>query len=136
MYGFANQSLQSWEATLQFAISLNPDYITLYRMRYKLTRISDQASKVELNLVKQMAQIAKEFLHCSGYIANPGKNTYSRIENDTGTSQYLTRRVIQGKPYLGLGLGAQTYTDTSISYNSGSIGKNLAPYFDKISKNI
>ncbi|MCG9874227.1 MAG: radical SAM protein [Leptospiraceae bacterium] len=136
MYGFANQSLQSWEATLQFAVSLNPDYITLYRMRYKLTRISDQASRVELNLVKRMAQIAKEFLHCYGYIANPGKNTYSRIENDTGTSQYLTRRVIQGKPYLGLGLGAQTFTDTTIAYNSGSIGKNLAPYLDKISKNI
>lgn len=136
MYGFANQSLQSWEATLEFALSLNPDYITLYRMRYKLTRISDQASKVDLAQVKLMAKLAKVFLHKHGYAANPGKNTYSRLKNDTGTSHYLTRRVVQGKSYLGLGLGAQTFTDTTISYNSGSIGKNLSPYFDKINKEL
>ncbi len=46
----------------------------------------------------------------------------------------LTRRVIQGAPYLGIGLGSQSFTDTSISYNSGSVGKNLNPYFKCLDK--
>ena len=40
MYGFARQSLSSLEATLQHVISLQPDYITLYRTRYKGTRVA------------------------------------------------------------------------------------------------
>jgi len=54
------------------------------------------------------------------------------VANNSGTSAYLTRRVVQGMPYLGVGLGAQSFTDTSISYNSGAVGKNLSPYFKKI----
>ena len=134
MYGFADQSLASWKATVQHAIALNPEYITLYRMRYKLTRISDQAERVSLTDVRAQAQLAKQMLADAGYLANPGKNTFSRIKNDVGTSDYLTQRVIEGTPYLGLGLGAQTFTHTSISYNDGSAGKNLAPYFRSLDR--
>jgi oxygen-independent coproporphyrinogen-3 oxidase len=128
MYGFAGQSLDSWRATVEHAINLAPEYITLYRMRYKLTRISEQASRVELEQVRRQAASAKVLLADAGYHANPGKNTYSRVEGDPGTSSYLTRRVVDGMPYLGIGLGAQTFTHTTISYNDGSAGKNLAPY--------
>jgi len=132
MYGFAKQSLESWEATLRYAIMLQPEYITLYRMRYKLTRISDQAKGVDLSQIHLQAKLAKEILFAAGYLANEGKNTYSRIKQDTGTSAYLTRRVIQGGSYIGLGLGAQSFSDTTISYNSGAVGKNLNPYFKAI----
>ena len=128
MYGFADQSLASWRATLDHAIDLGPEYVTLYRMRYKLTRISEQAPRVTLEAVRAQAELAKAVLGNAGYQANPGKNTYSRIATDVGTSDYLTRRVVDGMPYLGLGLGAQTFTHTTISYNDGSAGKNLAPY--------
>lgn len=128
MYGFADQSLESWKATLQQAIELNPEYVTLYRMRYKLTRISDQAHRVSLDDVHEQAALAKIILKQAGYIANPGKNTYSRIVGDPGTSDYLTQRVVHGRSYLGLGLGSQSMTNTSISYNDGSVGKNFAPY--------
>ncbi len=128
MYGFADQSLESWRATLEQAIRLNPEYITLYRMRYKLTRISNQAHRVAMDDVHDQAALAKQILKDSGYVANPGKNTYSRIAGDPGTSDYLTQRVVNGRSYLGLGLGAQTMTDSSISYNDGSVGKNFAPY--------
>lgn len=132
MYGFADQSLDSWRATLEHAIQLKPDYITLYRMRYKLTRISDQASRVMIEQVREQAALAKMILADAGYLANPGKNTYSRIPGDNGTSDYITRRVVDGMPYLGLGLGAQTFTDTTISYNDGAAGKNLAPYIRSV----
>jgi len=128
MYGFAGQSLESWRATLEHAIRLDPEYITLYRMRYKLTRISDQAPRVTLEQVREQAALAKKLLADAGYLANPGKNTYSRIPGNVGTSDYLTRRVVEGMPYLGIGLGAQSFTHTTISYNDGAAGKNLMPY--------
>lgn len=134
MYGFADQSEDSLAATLRHCIALDPEYVTLYRMRFKLTRISHQASRVTLAHAKAHAALARSVLEEAGYEANPGKNTFvhRRVKtsrpNDVGTSDYLTERVIQGTPYLGLGLGAQTFTHTTISYNDGSVGKNLLPY--------
>jgi oxygen-independent coproporphyrinogen III oxidase len=132
MYGFARQSLRSWEETLQHAIDLNPEYITLYRMRYKGTQIAAQAQHVTLEQIEAMAQLAKEKLGAAGYAANPGKNTYSRIVGDPGTSDYLTTRVIDGTPYLGLGLGAQSLSHVTLSYNAGAAGKNLTLYQQKV----
>jgi oxygen-independent coproporphyrinogen-3 oxidase len=128
MYGFAGQGLESWRATLQHALDLQPEYVTLYRMRYKLTRISHQAPQVTLDPVRALAALAKRMLGEAGYHANPGKTTYSRVAGDVGTSAYLARRVQDGMPYLGLGLGAQSFTHTTISYNDGAVGKNLFPY--------
>ncbi|WP_428241779.1 coproporphyrinogen-III oxidase family protein [Gynuella sp.] len=135
MYGFADQSMASWESTLAYAIKLNPEHITLYRMRYKLTRISHQASQVELARVMEQAKMAKTMLAAAGYHANPGKNTYTRLQGQTGTSSYLTSRVIQGSAYLGIGLGSQSFSDTTISYNAGAAGKNLSPYLKAIHHN-
>ncbi|GMU52512.1 MAG: oxygen-independent coproporphyrinogen III oxidase [Candidatus Xenobia bacterium] len=132
MYGFARQSLESWRATLEHALRLAPEAITLYRMRYKLTRISEQASQVALEGVRAQAELAKKILADHGYLANPGKNTYSRIPGHPGTSDYITRRVVEGMPYLGLGLGAQSFTHTTVSYNDGAAGKNLKPYLRSV----
>jgi oxygen-independent coproporphyrinogen III oxidase len=132
MYGFADQSIESWQATLAHAIALGPEYITLYRMRYKLTRISDQSSRVRMDDVRAQSALAKKMLSEAGYWGTPGKNTYSKTVGDVGTSEYLTKRVIEGMPYLGIGLGAQSFTHTTISYNDGSVGKNLLPYFRSV----
>jgi coproporphyrinogen III oxidase-like Fe-S oxidoreductase len=132
MYGFAGQTLESWRATLEHAIKLGPEYITLYRMRYKLTRISHQADKVHIENVRKQAKLAKKVLADAGFLANPGKNTYSRVAGDNGTSAYITNRVVQGMGYLGLGLGAQTFTDRTVSYNDGAAGKNLSPYLKSV----
>jgi oxygen-independent coproporphyrinogen-3 oxidase len=132
MYGFADQSLESWAATLDHAIALNPEYITLYRMRYKLTRISHQAGAVTLEAIRPLADLAKARLREAGYHANPGKTTFSRVPGDVGTSSYLARRVQDGIPYVGLGLGSQTFTHTTISYNDGAASKQLGPYLASI----
>ena len=136
MYGFADQSLASWEATLDHAIALGPEYITLYRMRYKLTRISDQASRVTLDVVRPMQILAKQKLAAAGYHANAGKTTYSRIAGDVGTSAYLARRVRDMTPYVGFGLGAQSFSDTTISYAAGAAGKDLAPYLRAVGEGV
>lgn len=132
MYGFARQSLASWQATLEHALALQPEYITLYRMRYKLTRISHEADQVHIENVRAQAKLAGEILAAAGYAANPGKNTYSRVAGDNGTSAYITNRVVEGMPYLGLGLGAQTFTHRTISYNDGAAAKDLSPYYRSV----
>ena len=35
-------------------------------------------------------------------------------------------------PYLGIGLGAQSFTHTTIAYNDGAVGKNLLPYLRSV----
>ena len=64
----------------------------------------------------------------AGYHGTPGKNTFSRLPGDPGTSDYLTGRVIEGTPYLGLGLGAQSLSETTLAYNAGAAEKRLERY--------
>jgi oxygen-independent coproporphyrinogen-3 oxidase len=124
--------LIGWEATLQHAIDLNPEYITLYRMRYKGTQIAGQAAQVTREQINTLADLAKAKLSAAGYAANEGKNTYSRLAGDPGTSDYLTSRVIDGTPYLGLGLGAQSLSHVTLSYNAGAASKDLTLYQQKV----
>jgi oxygen-independent coproporphyrinogen-3 oxidase len=128
MYGFADQSPDAWRTTVEQTIALGPEYITLYRVRYKGTRIQDQAARVTRQAVNELEAIARDLLLSAGYAGTPGKNTYSRVPGDVGTSDYLTERVIKGTPYLGLGLGAQSLSHHTLSYNLGAATKSLQPY--------
>jgi oxygen-independent coproporphyrinogen-3 oxidase len=135
MYGFADQSIESFASTVQFAIQLNPEYITLYRNRYKGTRLEKEASKVTLEQVNSLYDTAYNLLIQNGFDANIGKNTFSRIKGDPGTSAYLTKRVIEGIPYLGIGLGAQSLASKSLYYNQGAASKKLIKYRKLIQEN-
>lgn len=128
MYGFAGQSVADWRDSLEQSIELEADYITLYRMRYKGTGLQDQANQVSKEVVSDMASAANQILHQAGYVAPPGKNTYSRLPGDVGTSDYLTNRVVKGTPYLGLGLGAQSLSHNTLAYNRGAGPKSIEPY--------
>ena len=128
MYGFAGQPDAAVEATLRHVIALGPEYVTLYRMRYKGTSIAFQAQNVSREQVTGQYALAKRLLQEAGYNATPGKNTFSRIPGDMGTSDYLTERVVHGTPYLGLGLGAQSLSQHTLSYNSGAANKRLEHY--------
>jgi oxygen-independent coproporphyrinogen-3 oxidase len=136
MYGFAHQTLGSVEATLKHVISLEPEHVTLYRTRYKGTRIAAQAEKVSLAEVTAQAESARQMLLAAGYAGTRGKNTFSRVPGDMGTSDYLTERVIHGTPYLGLGLGAQSLSHKTLSYNSGAADKRLDHYQRQVSYHL
>jgi oxygen-independent coproporphyrinogen-3 oxidase len=101
-------------------------------MRYKLTRIRAQAAQVSLAQISELSQVAKDVLGEAGYHANPGKTTHSRLPGEDGTSSYLTHRVRDGMPYLGLGLGAQSFTGPMLAYNQGAASKELDPYLRSI----
>ena len=128
MYGFAGQSVTDWHDSVEKCLELEPDYVTLYQMRYKGTRLQAQALQVTKETVAEMYTVAWKRLNRAGYHAPPGKNTFSRLPGDVGTSDYLTNRVIKGTPYLGLGLGAQSLTHHTLAYNRGAGPKQIDPY--------
>lgn len=134
MYGFLHQNDADFENTIKYAISLSPEHITLYRNRYKGTKIEAESAGVSLYKAIRQYRLAYELLNANGYIANPGKNTFSKIEGDYGTSDYLTKRVIEGVPYVGFGLGAQSFGMYYLAYNEGAATKKMDKYREKILK--
>jgi len=132
MYGFKEQSVDDFKSTVEYTVSLSPEYITLYEMRYKLTKIASDAFDVTQSKISTQYKIAYEILTQNGYNANYGKNTFSRIKDDHGTSDYLTNRVINATPYLGLGAGAQSFGLNYLAYNQGAATKSIAKYIDYV----
>ncbi len=132
MFGFLYQSDNDLETTLKYAMALKPDFITLYRNRYKGTKLESEAGGVSLYKAMRQYRLAYNLLTANGYQANIGKNTFSRIPDNHGTSDYLTHRVIDGTPYLGLGLGAQSLGMNYLAYNEGAASKRLERYKEAI----
>lgn len=136
MYGFLNQSDEDFANTIKYTIALNPEFITLYRNRYKGTKLESESQGVTLYKVNRQYDIAYNLLKEAGYIANNGKNTFSKIPGDMGTSSYLTKRVIDATSYIGFGLGAQSFCGNYLAYNLGCADHKLEKYFDAIDNGI
>lgn len=134
MYGFLNQSDEDFANTIKYTIAMNPEFITLYRNRYKGTKLEAESQGVTLYKVNRQYEIAYSLLREAGYYANNGKNTFSRIPNDYGTSTYLTKRVIDASSYIGFGLGAQSFCGDYLAYNHGCADHKLDKYFKAIDK--
>lgn len=132
MYGFASQSNDDFRSTVRYAISKNPEYITLYRNRYKGTKLEAEAGAVSLHKANVQYAIAYEELKKAGYVANNGKNTFSKVPGDLGTSDYLTTRVVDATSYVGFGLGAQSFVGNYLAYNLGCDTHKLDRYFSAI----
>jgi oxygen-independent coproporphyrinogen III oxidase len=132
MYGFLHQTDEDFENTLRYAIALKPEYITLYRNRYKGTKIESESGGVSLYKIIRQYRLAFDILNENGYVGNPGKNTFSKIKSDYGTSDYLTKRVIEGTSYVGMGLGAQSFGLNYLAYNEGAASKKLDAYRKKV----
>lgn len=136
MYGFLNQSDEDFANTIKYTIALGPEFITLYRNRYKGTKLEAESQGVTLYKVNRQYDIAYRLLKEAGYIANNGKNTFSKIPNDLGTSSYLTKRVVDATSYVGFGLGAQSFVGNYLAYNLGCADHKLEKYINAIDNNI
>jgi len=142
MYGFpirqrggaqgAASVADKWEETVRSTMAVEPDHITLYRMRYKGTRMAHLQDRVPLHQVNRQGELAAQLLEENGYAGWVGKNTYSRTPNNSGCSDYLHRRVVEGVPYVGLGLGAQSFSHHTLTYNLGGVTKKLNQYVTSV----
>jgi oxygen-independent coproporphyrinogen-3 oxidase len=132
MYGFPirNGTKDPWQQTVLDCIGLAPEHITLYRMRYKGTAMAHLQSRVFLEQVNQQEHEARTLLFENGYGGMLGKNTYSKV--NSGCSDYLDKRVVQGVPYLGMGLGAQSFSHHTLQYNLGAVTKKMEQYIRSV----
>lgn len=128
MYGFPNQDVGDWLATLQFTVDIAVTDITLYRCHFKDTMIEKHKGGVKLEHVAGLYDVAFDFLTANGYCAPYGQNTFSKNPDSMGLSSYLKERSLYGTPYLGLGLGAQSMYPGVLSYNCGKKDKKLDDY--------
>jgi len=135
MYGFPLRAgaKDKWASTVEKTISeLDPDHVTLYRMRYKGTKMAHLQERVGLQQVNEQGDVAHSILTDAGYTGWTGKNTFSRIAGDSGCSDYLAKRVMNGTPYIGLGLGAQSFSHSTLAYNLGGVTKRLDQYLKSV----
>jgi oxygen-independent coproporphyrinogen-3 oxidase len=136
MYGFLNQSDEDFANTIKYTIALNPEFITLYRNRYKGTSLESESQGVTLYKVNRQYDIAFSLLKEAGYVANNGKNTFSRISGDLGTSSYLTTRVVNATSYVGFGLGAQSFVGNYLAYNLGCVDHKTEKYYEHLDRGV
>lgn len=135
MYGFANQTVDDVRASINHVLSLDPEFVTLYRMRYKGTNVEDKAQNISLEEVNAQYFALKEILKSAGYEVRNGKNTFSKVTGNDGLSDYLHHRVERGIPYLGLGQWAQSYNPyNTLSYNRWASLKHPLPYYKKLER--
>jgi len=135
MYGFPLRAGKEdkWSDTVSNTIQIiDPDHITLYRMRYKGTKMSHLQERVGLQQVNEQSDAAAQVLDAYGFEGWTGKNTYSRLPGDSGCSDYLAKRVEAGIPYIGLGLGAQSFSHNTLSYNLGGVTKRMEQYMKSV----
>ena len=132
MYWFAWEWEESVKATVKHIIDLDPDYVTLYRMRYKWTTIENDSEKVSLEQVNNHSKIIKLLLNEKWYHANPWKNTFSKIKWDTWVSDYLSQRVATATPYLWLWQWSQSFSTETLSYNHWAASKSMKKYENSI----
>ena len=119
-----------WAQTLEDSVALGPEQITLYRMRYRGTKMAHLQDRVGLAQVNEQAVLAHEILTRNGYAGMIGKNTYTKI--NSGCSDYLDKRLRTATPYLGFGLGAQSFSHYTLAYNLGAVTKTINQYLKSV----
>ncbi len=121
IYGLPEQTLSTWQTTLQRIIDLHPEHISAYALTLEHgTPFGRWSSKGLLplpdpDLAAEMYEYAEEFLAANGYmhyeISNWAKtNSEFRIQN----SEFMCRHNLQywrSLPYLAFGAGAHGYAN-------------------------
>ncbi len=109
------QDSYDFDMLLQQALSLEPEYITLSR---------PPAQFADGGVYKCLHQYRSAYglLTKAGYRTTWGKRTFTRIDYDYGTGDFVSSRIIRGVPYFGLGLGARAFGPGYASCNFGGQG--------------
>ncbi len=133
MYGIPGQTSAMWKDTLQNAIALAPEHLSLYQLKIEENTILDQwlekgvIQEFDDETALNMYRMAQAQLAQAGYgqyeISNYAKQGYASLHN-----QVYWRT----EPYLGLGLGACSW----IRPNRWNNTFDMSTYLQKIQQGI
>lgn len=124
MYGFEGQTPDRFDETLRALEALRPEQATLYEMRYNRVALPHAGVTRDANYA--LYSHLYDRLLAMGYRAPFGANAFS-LADDGGVSSYLRRRMLDGAPYKGFGVSAQSMSAKGLAYNSlkGRSGRRL-----------
>ena len=122
MYGLKYQTIEDIQQDLLNITQLSPEQITLYELRTNQTGQKINADKSELF---HFYDTLYDGLIAHGYKGRYGQNTFTKDHSDLGLSSYLRYRMLQGLPYKGFGLSAQSSSYSGVSYNCGKQGDTI-----------
>lgn len=112
MFALPGLTPRDWAATLDLAVELGPDVVTVYDTVYKNRGIASQAPR--LGSVPSPADYGGQYdaaferLTAAGYVSRYGSVNFSRVPERLGTSRYLEGRILHGHDYVGAGLYASS----------------------------
>lgn len=128
MYGLKGQDSSTINKDLELIGKLHPQQVTLYELRTNMISIREVLSKEEL-----FAQYSQYYtgLISLGYYARFGQNTFSVDPDDKGVSSYIRHRMLDGVPYKGFGISAQSMSSSGISYNIGKMSVRPKSFLER-----
>jgi oxygen-independent coproporphyrinogen-3 oxidase len=124
IFALPGQSLNDWKQDLERIIALAPDSVTTYDCLYRghgraLTKRTAALPPPET--YGAMYDLAHGMLAAAGWHAPYGSVNFCRHPSETGTSAYFEGRLLDGKPYLGLGNYATSLRGNFWSFNAQSV---------------
>lgn len=128
MYGLKGQTLKDIEADLSAISLFMPEQVTLYELRTNMLGIDNYMSQ---ELLFDSYCLFYDGLKSLGYQGRFGQNTFSLDADDFGVSSYLRSRMLEGIPYKGFGIAAQSMSPKGISYNIGKNSMDLLKHIDQ-----
>ena len=123
IFGIPDQTLLSWQRTMDFALSLNPDHFSLYSLSIEPgTPLNDWLGKglilePDSDIAAEMYELAEARLHDRGYQQYEISNW---ARKDDGLDLMSCRHNLQywrNLPYLGFGAGAHGYAGENRTVN-------------------
>ena len=116
MYGLQMQNEHTIKEDLKAIERLRPEHVTLYELRTNMISLKDVPSKEAL--YSQYSALFSGLIKL-GYNGRFGQNTFSVTKGDFGVSSYIRSRMLEGVPYKGFGVSAQSMCNAGVSYNVG-----------------
>lgn len=126
MYGLPTQSLSAWQTTLQQALELGADHLSLYALTLHATTPlarsieGGQQPRPNDDAAADMYDWARETLQAHGYIHYEISNWAKEPPQDQPRDRFQCRHNLvywDARPYLGVGAGAHGYLNGQRYWN-------------------
>ena len=133
IYGLQHQNLQSWDKTLQKAISIKPEHISCYQLSLAPKTPLYQTYQEQSIKLPSNEQQAKYFFSTSEILENAGYLHYevSNFARAESLKSKHNMKYWQHLPYLGLGPAAHSFLEKKRWWNKSAAKRYIKDIFQE-----
>ena len=133
IYGLQHQNLQSWDKTLQKAISIKPEHISCYQLSLAPKTPLYQTYQEQSIKLPSNEQQAKYFFSASEILENAGYLHYevSNFARKESLKSKHNMKYWQHLPYLGLGPAAHSFLEKKRWWNKSAAKRYIKDIFQE-----